>query len=92
MEWQITDTCFMSSISSITQSGFRHPSSSTPGTPLPSPTPAVNPEPPSVGSALGLPDRPSDKSFAAELTLPSPARNYSFASIGAIRAGHYTDF
>lgn len=33
-----------------------------------------------------------ETSFATPLSAPSPSRNYFYASIGAIRAGHYTEF
>jgi hypothetical protein len=53
---------------------------------------ASNSEPVPSGGGFALQDNPGDKSFAAQLRLPSPAKDYFYASFGAITEGHYTEF
>jgi hypothetical protein len=80
----------MSSMSSITDIGRHHLNSTS--TAAPPTTPANSAEPASIGSGFVLQDHPGEKSFAAQLSLPTPAKDYSYASLGAIREGHYTEF
>ena len=37
-------------------------------------------------------DHPADKSYAEQLSLPSPARDYSYATFCPFTAGQYTEF
>jgi hypothetical protein len=47
---------------------------------------------PAVGVDFASQDHSGDKSFAAQLRPPSPVKDYSYASLGAIAEGHYTEF
>ena len=76
---------YMSSTSSRPRKDRQHNSSST-GAAAPSATPATSAQPASAGSSLALQDHPGEKSFAAQF------KDYTYASLGAIREGHYTEF
>jgi hypothetical protein len=76
----------MSSMSSKTHKGRHHHNSSSTGAAVPPATPASGAEPASIGSGFALPDHSGEKSFAAQF------KDYSYASLGAIREGHYTEF
>jgi hypothetical protein len=50
-------------------------------------------EPAGIGGGFALQESTvSDKSYAAQLGLPSPAADYSWASICPFTAGQYTEF
>jgi hypothetical protein len=55
-------------------------------------SPASLAEPAPVGVGFVSQDHPGDKSFAAQLLPPTPIKDYSHASLGAIAEGHYTEF
>jgi hypothetical protein len=80
----------MSSISLSPSTGLLHPDSTNPSTALPPKAASSSADAVSAGS--GFAEQPGEKSFAAQLDLPAQSRSYFYASIGAIRAGHYTDF
>ncbi|MGP8200427.1 MAG: hypothetical protein ACLQU4_13100 [Limisphaerales bacterium] len=73
----------MSSMTLQTQKSLQNPSNSSTTT-VTAPTPPVKNNEPVANSG--------ETSFATPLSVPSPSRNYFYASIGAIRAGHYTEF
>jgi hypothetical protein len=76
----------MSNTPSRTHKDRHHHNSSSTGTAAPPAPPANSAEPASTGSGFALQDHPGGKSFAAQF------KDYSYASFGAIREGHYTEF
>jgi hypothetical protein len=76
----------MSSMSSRTDAGRHHLDISSASAAAPPTTPANSAEPASIGSGFALQDHPGEKSIAAQF------KDYSYASLGAIREGHYTEF
>jgi hypothetical protein len=82
----------MSSTSSRTVKGRHLHNNSSTSAATPPTMPANSAEPASIRSGFALQDHPDDKRFAAQLRLPPPAKDYSYASVGAIREGYYTEF
>jgi hypothetical protein len=82
----------MSSMSSRTDIGRHQLNISSASTATPPTTPANSAEPASIGSGFASQDHAGERSFAAKMSLPSPARDYFYASLGPIREGHYTEF
>jgi hypothetical protein len=61
-------------------------------TATPPKTPVHSAEPASTGSGFVLQDHPGDKSLLARLYLSPAAKDHVYASVGAIREDHYTEF
>jgi hypothetical protein len=76
----------MSSTPLRTQKHRHHPDSSSTSAAAPPATPANSAEPASIGSGFGLQDHPGDKGFSRQF------KDWSYASLGGIREGHYTEF